>query len=517
MIGGLLMDEEDKYKEREGDILKAGLAGASYDTVQRFGAAIKEHLVAYSGVDNESGKVLKKSLKDISKYKLSPDYKEANIKQQAGFSAEVKSTARANAEKIIGRETSRRIRTDDIGRINDQICDTIGIDQFGNEIIGSGAQLKFVGNNAEEAFNKLISKDYKKYRDAGVKLEVPSDYYDDIIKKADEQIQSLEEQIKVLTDKGELEKAALKKQSLTDCQKVKSSLKKSSVSNEEAVEARLSPLKSTVKDAAKLSHRAGVEAAQISAVVAGSISMIKNTVEALKGDIPPEDAVENIVKDTAGAAATGYCTGFLGAGVKSLMQNASSEVVRTLSRTNLAGTMVTVAVSAAGTMSRYFSGEITGLECLENLGEQGVGMVSSALFAAVGQIVIPVPVLGGMIGGMVGYAIASASYGVLLQSLKAEKLAAEERVIIEQACDEHIKMIRSYRAELEKTISTYLTTCMDSFRSSFDGIKESLEIGDVDGFIANTNKISIALGRNPQFDNMTEFDALMSSNKKFVL
>lgn len=234
MIGGLLMDEEDKYKEREGDILKAGLAGASYDTVQRFGAAIKEHLVAYSGVDNESGKVLKKSLKDISKYKLSPDYKEANIKQQAGFSAEVKSTARANAEKIIGRETSRRIRTDDIGRINDQICDTIGIDQFGNEIIGSGAQLKFVGNNAEEAFNKLISKDYKKYRDAGVKLEVPSDYYDDIIKKADEQIQSLEEQIKVLTDKGELEKAALKKQSLTDCQKVKSSLKKSSVSNEEA-------------------------------------------------------------------------------------------------------------------------------------------------------------------------------------------------------------------------------------------------------------------------------------------
>ena len=130
---------------------------------------------------------------------------------------------------------------------------------------------------------------------------------------------------------------------------------------------------------------------------------------------------------------------------------------------------------------------------------------------------IPVPVIGGMIGGMVGYAIASASYGVLLQSLKDEKRSAEERAIIEQACNEHIKMIRSYRAELEKTISTYLTTRMDSFRSSFDGIKESLEIGDVDGFIANTNKISIALGRNPQFENMTEFDALMSSNKKFVL
>ena len=90
-------------------------------------------------------------------------------------------------------------------------------------------------------------------------------------------------------------------------------------------------------------------------------------------------------------------------------------------------------------------------------------------------------------------------------------------MIIEQACNEHINLIRSYRAEIEKTISNYLTTRMDSFQSSFDGIKESLEIGDVDGFIANTNKISIALGRNPQFEKMTEFDALMSSDIKFVL
>lgn len=512
------MDEEDKRQKREDDIVKAGVAGAAYDTVQRFGAAIKEHLVSYSGVDNEkNGEKLTRSLKDISNYKINPEYRDANIKQQAGFSAEVKSTAKANAEKIINRETSRRIRTDDIGSVNDQICDTLDIDQFGNIIKGSEAQLKFVGNNADEAFNKLISKDYKKYLDAGVKLEVPSDYYDGILKKADEEIQSLEKQIKALTDKGELEKAALKKQKLSDCQKVKDNLKKSSVSNEEALQARLNPLKSTVKDVAKLSHRAGVEAAQISALVSGSISIIKNMAGALSGDIDAEDAVENVINDTAGAAAVGYCTGFLGAGVKSLMQNAKSETIRTLSKTNLAGAMVTVAVSAAGTMSRYFRGEISGLECLEDLGEQGTGMISSALFTAVGEIVIPVPVIGGMIGGMVGYAIASASYGVLLQSLKDEKRSAEERAIIEQACSEHINIIHSYRAEIEKTINTYLTTNIDVFRNSFDGIKEALEIGDVDGFIANTNKISLALGRKPQFEKMTEFDALMSSDIKFKL
>ena len=33
------------------DVIRAGIAGASYETVQRYGAAAKEHLVAYSGID----------------------------------------------------------------------------------------------------------------------------------------------------------------------------------------------------------------------------------------------------------------------------------------------------------------------------------------------------------------------------------------------------------------------------------------------------------------------------------
>lgn len=43
-----------KKKNKEDDLLLAGTSGASYETVQRYGSAIKEHLVAYDGIDNEA-------------------------------------------------------------------------------------------------------------------------------------------------------------------------------------------------------------------------------------------------------------------------------------------------------------------------------------------------------------------------------------------------------------------------------------------------------------------------------
>lgn len=151
------MDNNEKYDEQEkvDEVIRAGIAGASIESAHRYGAAVKEHIVAYTGQDNEIGKQLEKSLKSISKERVSHEYRYQNLKQQAGFTAEVKETANVNAEKIIHSDTSRKIRTDDLGRVNDPLFDHVEIDAFGNIIDGSGAQMKFVGSSPQEAFNKL--------------------------------------------------------------------------------------------------------------------------------------------------------------------------------------------------------------------------------------------------------------------------------------------------------------------------------------------------------------------------
>ena len=203
--------------------------------------------------------------------------------------------------------------------------------------------------------------------------------------------------------------------------------------------------------------------------------------------------------------------------MKGAMQNSKSTYIKTLSKTNVAGTVVAVAVSATKTLTRYFKGEIDGVECLETLGEQGTGMVSSAMFAAIGQAVIPIPIVGGLIGGMVGYALSSATYGILVGSLKEAKLAKAEREIIEKACEEHIKMIREYRAEMEEMISQYLIDSMDVFRDSFSGIKYALAIGDVDLFIESANTVTKRFGGQVSFSSMDDFNTKMISGATFKI
>lgn len=251
--------------------------------------------------------------------------------------------------------------------------------------------------------------------------------------------------------------------------------------------------------------------------IGGSFSIIDNIVAVCEGREDPDDAVKNVAKDTLINLSAGYATGFTGTVIEGAMQNSKSEYIRALSKTNIAGTIVTATVTATKTLSRYFNGEIDGVECMETLGEQGTGMIAMAMFSAIGQAAIPIPVVGGLIGAMVGYALSSASYSILLGSLKEAKLAHEERIAIENACEEHIKMIREYRAQMNSIINEYLSETTEIFNESFTGIKNALSIGDVDLLIDKSNAITEALGGNKPFKTMDEFNTRMLSGDTFKL
>jgi len=505
---------KNSKEERAKSIINAGLGVAATDTVQRYGSAVKVHLVTYDGVDNETGKNLSRSLKGISKSKVNSDHKDANLKQQAGFSAELKDTARENAEReILGKKSNgnKVARTDDIGRVNDPLFDIVELDSKGNVVPGSGTQMKFVGKDPKAALDKMKSKQYDKYWENDAKVSVPSDYYDGMIKEADAQIQKLKEQAAKLEaqGKGDLANQALEK--AKKLEKIKKSLKKSKVSNKEAMEARTNPLASTAKDVAKLAHRAGMEQAKTGAAIGGGLSFIRNAVEVIKGEKSAEDAIVDVAKDTGSAAIVSYATGSGGAALKGAMQNAPSEYLRVLSKTGLPAQAVVVTLEIGKTITKYFTGEIDGIECLEELGEKGTGMLASAAGAAVGQILIPIPIVGSLIGGMIGYAFSSSCYSMLLTTGKEAKLAREERIRIEAECAVAIKQIEEYHTLLKAIIDSYLTEHRAVFDEALYELNRGLELGDADSFIGGANMISEKLGGKPQFNNMEEFDALMTN------
>ena len=502
-------------KKRTPSYVNAAVAGTAEDTVRRFGSGIKEHIVAHGGMDNETGVQLKRSLESVAQSKVNPDYQYQNLKQQAGFSAEIKIVARERAEEAISGKTPKTVRTDDIpGHVNDQYYDiTYQIDANGNPVPHSSVQVKFVGNSPEEAVKTMLTKQYQKYHDNNVKISVPAEYYAPMKAEIQRRISSLEKQISSLKEQNadqEIINAKLKQ--LENCRQLDKNLHDSKLTNSEAMEARLHPTLSTAKDIVKIAHRSGVEQAKMGIAIGGGISIIRNAIALYKGDKEGVEAIKDIAVDTAGAAAVSYATGFGGAVIKGSMQNSSSAMLRGISKTNLPAYIATSTLEIGKTMTAYFKGDIDGAACLEELGEKGYGMVTSAMFAAVGQMVIPIPILGAMAGSMLGYALASASYHSLLGSLKEAKLAKTERIRIETECEEAVKMLQEYRQKLEKYIDDYLQKTENVFNEVFSEIKDKLAIGDADGYIRSINKITEFCGKNPIASNRKDVDLLMQND-----
>jgi hypothetical protein len=340
----------------------------------------------------------------------------------------------------------------------------------------------------------------------------------------------LREKAERLEHDGKRELAEKYRKQAENYERVRDNMRDSGYTTDEAVFYREHPKLATARDIAHTSHRAGVDAAKNGAVIAGSMSLIRNIIDVAKGDKEPDEAALAVVKETAGGAAVSYGTAFAGSALASVMKNAGEVVIengtkvlkpnvyiQALGKTNLPGTIVTAALETGKTLCKYFKGEIDGVECLTELGEKGTGMISSAMFATIGQFAIPIPVVGGLIGGMVGYALSSVCYGQLVDALKDAKLAHEERIRIEAECAEAVAMIRQYRAEMEKMVNQYLTDHINTFHVAFDDMKCALDIGDIDGFIVGANAITRKLGGKPQFETLSEFDTLMQGESALIL
>lgn len=507
------MINDKKEKNDKAVLAEVAIEGAATETVQQIGSAAKEHVVAYSGIDNEKSgenRCLKKSLKKIAKSKVKPDYKNTNIKQQAGFAAEVKYTARQNAEKIINGESTRYTRTDDADRVNDPLYDHIQLDSNGIEIVGTGEQMKFVGSSPSACLDKLKSAKFQKYIDADAKITVPSDYYEGILEEADKEIEKLERQLKRAESVGNKDLVAEKQAKIDKLSKIKANLRNSGISNKEALFARTHPKLSTAIDIGKVAHRAGMEQVKYGAAITGSVSLISNSVAVIKGQKTVDDAAKDIALSTGKGAALSYATAFSGSILKATMQNSASQPMRALSRTNIASTMVTTTLEIGKTMRKYIKGDISGYECLEELGQKGVNQISAAMFATIGQIVTPVPWVGGMIGSLVGYSLSSAFYKELTEALREEKLAKEERMRVERECAETIRMIRQYRTEMNDFVDRYLTAHTQAFNNAFEQMNEAIGkdglIDDIEGFIGANNQIRQILGYQPVITSLGDLD-----------
>ncbi|WRE22611.1 hypothetical protein KVE88_02960 [Helicobacter pylori] len=512
------MKKDREKKQKYSNITDATILGSTSEESVLYASANREH---FSVLDR---------LEEISKRKINPNYINQNIHQQAGYSAEIKEQAHVNANNILAGKRERVHQYDDLSSgqkaqvkklfpnyatpsKNHEIVDYVSVDEKGNVIPGTLTQSKFVGRNGAECFKKLLSKDYEKYFKNGAKMKIARNHYGDFQRAVNTRIKSLESQIAKQKGLGDFQKAANLEEKLQKCKTIKAHTRPASTTKKEAIEARLNPNLSTTKDVASVSHQAGMNSMKTGALISGVVSLVTNIYECVVNGKDPKKAIKHTAIATLKGGALSYGSAFASSSLGGLMQSSANKIIQSLGKGSVPAMIVGACVANATVLTRYFSGKIDGTELLKQLGKANTTLVSSGAMAVAGQALIPIPVVGALIGGLVGAVLSETCFNALLKAREEAKLARQRRIEIERECREIIKLLEIYQNQFKEVFERYFHETTKFFNQSFNELERVLYAGDADLAIAVNNKSREWLGQKALSNNKQELWELITSNK----
>lgn len=100
---------------------------------------------------------------------------------------------------------------------------------------------------------------------------------------------------------------------------------------------------------------------------------------------------------------------------------------------------------------------------------------------------------------------------------KEAQLIHEKMILSETKAALFLKQLQEFKEQLDMKVSNYLAEDIEGFMSGFADMQQGLLTGDSDLVIRGNVTIQKVLGREPQFTNQKEFDALMESDAPLVL
>ena len=100
---------------------------------------------------------------------------------------------------------------------------------------------------------------------------------------------------------------------------------------------------------------------------------------------------------------------------------------------------------------------------------------------------------------------------------KEAQLIHEKMILSEAKAALFLKQLQEFKEQLDLKVSNYLAEDIESFMSGFADMQQGMLTGDSDLVIRGNVTIQKVLGREPQFTNQKEFDALMESDAPLVL
>jgi len=462
-------------------------------------------------------------LSKIASSKINPEFADNNHYQQAGFSAEVKTTARVNSENIINGNNTRISRTDDVGSVNHPQFDHVEIDKTGNPILDRNGA--YVGGSQQKVFKnidsyrKLHGKEYDHYKDAV--LDVPSDQINDIRDDWDNQLEKLENQKLSRSEIGDIDTESKLQKRIDNIKNARSRLRDSKVSTKEAMEARKHHNLSIAKDIGKISHKAGVEAAKMGGGIAGGINTAKNLYAFSQGSKTGDEALRSAAVDTSKATAIAYASGATSAAIGGVLRSSSNQITRNLSKGSTPTVILQTGIILARQTKDLISGKIDINEFSKNIGKEGTTLATSLtgsnMGAVLGTMIFPGvgTIVGGVVGGMTASILSSAVYSELQKSINDTEISNQQREEIKKYCECLITQERESREYAMSIYDEYFDSkeleIKDGFRKVSLAIKNGQSISS--GLVMIGNAFDVEL----KFKSTDEFKQHVKNGKTLRL
>ncbi|GAA8501914.1 hypothetical protein HpDR57_08580 [Helicobacter pylori] len=152
------------------------------------------------------------------------------------------------------------------------------------------------------------------------------------------------------------------------------------------------------------------------------------------------EALKHTAIATLKGGALSYGSAFASSSLGGLMQSSTNRIIQSFGNGSVPTMIVGVGVVNCKVLVDYFRGKIDRVECLEKLGKENTTFLSSIAMGSIGQLAIPIPVVGALIGGFVGGVMSKVFYDVSLTIFKEAKLARQRRIEIEKECRESISV-----------------------------------------------------------------------------
>ena len=266
------------------------------------------------------------------------------------------------------------------------------------------------------------------------------------------------------------------------------------------------------KNLAKTVHEAGLNAAERAASFGATMSVVNNIAAIIKNEKDVETALSDIVKDTGKSATTGYVLGGSLTALNHTLESSSSSFLKYLSKSNVAGNIAVLVLSIGDTLEKYDRGEISTHNCVTAIGETSASLYAMGAGMTVGQVLIPIPIVGKVIGAMV----TTAAIHYLVNDLYVNDELLRKNKQIQIQCKQLVEEQRTYQKELREYTDRYFSEAQDAFDWVYQNTQAAIIAGDANAAIKSVNVGTRQYGKTTDFETVDECMEQIMNGDKFV-